>query len=54
LSEETAEKTVKGFFEKIKNRKVLAILIVLVSLSVAGVVLYLIFGRGKKQEAKKQ
>jgi len=54
LSEKTAEKTVENIFEKIKNNKLLVIAVVIVAFSVAGVVLYLIFGRGKKEEAKKE
>lgn len=51
---EPAEKTVKGMFQKIIDSKLLVIMIVIIACSFTGLILYLLFGRGKKEEAKKE
>lgn len=51
---EATEKKVVGIFQRLKDDKLLAIAVIVFALSVTGVVLYLLFGRRKKQEAKKE
>lgn len=49
-----SEAKVKNIFEKIIESKTLTIVVVLFAFSVAGLILYLIFGRSKKKEEVKE
>jgi len=49
---EPAEKKLESIFEKIKDSKLAVIVIVVVACSFTGLILYLMFGRKKKTEAK--